>query len=56
MHAAIDAIGAGLVIALFWYNLAQRRDRRRLERENRRIVSRAREQLANDLHRIGLND
>lgn len=56
MHTTIDAIGAGLVIALFWYNLAQRRDRRRLERDNHRLMSRAREQLANDLHRVGLND
>jgi hypothetical protein len=56
MHQTIDAIGAGLLIALFLYNQAQRRDRRRLERDNRRLMARARAQLAHDLHRVGFHN
>jgi hypothetical protein len=56
----MEAIGFGLIAFLITVlgldNALLRRRLRQLEADNRRMTARARDQLANDLHRIGLND
>jgi hypothetical protein len=56
MHLYLELLEGMAIVLLMIVVDRQTATIRKLRGENRRMQSRARAQLANDLHRVGLND